>query len=97
MEEKKPMTQKQILGTISAAKDSVWVINDEIQKLADGKAPSKEGKGNIERNVGHLKLVVANPEISGSGEDISELEAGIVVGEAKLAEDIWPVEVVEED
>ena len=96
MEEKK-MTEKQILGTINAALDSVWVINDEIEKLANGKEPSKEGKGNIERNVGHLKLVVANPEITGSGNDISALEAAIVTGEAKLAEDIWPAEVVDED
>lgn len=86
------LTIEQIQGTIRAARDSVWVIEDSLQKLADGATPSLELKGNIDRNVSHLKLVVENPQISGSGEDISDLEDAIVAGEAKLAEDIWPAE-----
>lgn len=78
------MTQEQILGTIRAARDSVWVINDQLSKLAAGTAMNDEIKGNLERNVGHLKLVVANPQISGSGEDISDLNTAITNGEAAL-------------
>jgi hypothetical protein len=79
------MTVEQIEGTIRAARDSVWVVTDSLEKLANGAELSNELRGNIERNVGHLKLVVANPEISGSGQDISDLHAAITNGEAALA------------
>lgn len=80
------MTQEQILGTIRAARDSVWVIGDSLEKLAsNGGTMTDELKGNLERNVGHLKLVVANPEIANSGEDITDLNAAITNGEAALA------------
>jgi predicted nucleic acid-binding Zn-ribbon protein len=87
--EREPRTLEQIQGTIRAARDSVWVVTDEIQKLADGQPANKERKGNIERNVAHLKLVVADQEIIDSKEDISDLQAAITAGEAKLAENIW--------
>lgn len=79
------MTPEQIEGTIRAARDSVWVVTDSLEKLANGAELSNELRGNIERNVGHLKLVVANPEISGSGQDISDLHSAITDGEAALA------------
>lgn len=82
-------TLDEIKNTIKAALDSVWVISDEIQKLADGMEATTDRRGNIERNVSHLKLVVADQEIVDSGEDISELTQAITLGEAKLAEDIW--------
>lgn len=75
-----------IRETILRAKDSVWVINNEIDKKnnsADGKL-TKEGKGNIERNVGHLEIILSTAHIAESGEDLSELEAGVVTGKAAL-------------
>lgn len=77
-------TLEQIQGTIRAARDSVWVINDELQKLSEGGSLTEQGRGNIQRNVDHLKLVVADSEISGSGKDISDLHAAITAGEAEL-------------
>jgi hypothetical protein len=88
--ENKPRTLEEIQGTIKAARDSVWVIEDTLQKLADGDTPDEQLKGNLERNVGHLKLVVGSADVVASGEDISDLNAAIAAGEAKLAEDIWP-------
>jgi hypothetical protein len=79
-----PRTLEQIQGTIRAARDSVWVVTDEIQKLTERGELTTEGRGNIERNVGHLKLVVADPEITESGEDINDLLAAITAGEAEL-------------
>ena len=87
--EREPRTLEQIQGTIRAARDSVWVIQDTIQQLADGKPANTERKGNIERNVSHLKIVTADQEIIDSGEDIADLLAAIVAGDAKLAENIW--------
>ena len=88
--ENTPKTLAQIQGTIKSARDSVWVITDEIEKLTAGASPNKMHKGNIDRNVEHLKLVVADTEIVDSGEDIADLIAAIATGEAKLAENIWP-------
>jgi DNA/RNA endonuclease YhcR with UshA esterase domain len=90
--EREPRTLEQIQGTIRAARDSVWVIEDTIQQLAEGAAASEELKGNIQRNVDHLKLVTADQEIIDSGENIADLQAAVVTGEAKLAEDIWSTE-----
>lgn len=90
--EKEARTLEQIQATIRAARDSVWVINEEIQKLTDGEPATKNSKNSIDRNVAHLKLVVADPEIVASGEDIADLQAAIANGEAKLAENIWPTE-----
>jgi hypothetical protein len=87
-----PRTIEQIRGTIRSARDSVWVITDEIEKLNAGGTPNENAKGNIDRNVSHLKLVVADQEIIDSGEDIADLTAAITTGEAKLAEDIWPAD-----
>ncbi len=88
----KPRTLEQIQGTIKAARDSVWVIEDTLQKLADGDTPNKELKGNLERNVGHLKLVVGSADVVASGENISDLNTAITAGEAKLAQNIWPAD-----
>lgn len=85
-------TLEQIQGTIRAARDSVWVVEDTIQQLVDGEDANNERKSNIERNVAHLKLVVADQEVIDSGETITDLQAAIVAGEAKLAEAIWPTE-----
>ena len=87
--ERESRTLEQIQATIRAARDSVWVINDEIQKLTEGQPANTERKGNIERNVAHLKLIVSNSEIVNSGEDTFDLHTAITVGEAKLAENIW--------
>lgn len=82
-------TIEEIRGIIKAAKDSVWVVEDAIQRLTDGATADKDLKDNIQRNVDHLKHIVADEEIVASGENLSELTAGIAAGEAKLAENIW--------
>lgn len=79
------MTQEQIEGTVHAARDSVWVVNDELAKLANNQPWNDERKGNIERNVAHLELVMANPQISGAGLDLSDLTDAINAGKAELA------------
>lgn len=75
---------EQIQKTIRAARDSVWVINNELQKISEGVSLTEEIRGNIERNVAHLKIVVSNSEISESGEDISDLHSAITAGETEL-------------
>lgn len=74
------------LQTIRAARDSVWVIEDSLAKVAAGATLSDELHGNIDRNVEHLKLVVGNPDVSESGEDISDLHNAIAQGSAAIAQ-----------
>jgi hypothetical protein len=90
--ENTPKTLAQIQATIRAARDSVYVITEQIEKLAAGETPNKNIKGNLERNVGHLKLVVSDNEIANSGENIADLQAAITAGDAKLASETWPDE-----
>lgn len=77
--------QERVNGTVRAARDSVWVINDEIQKKADRGELTPEGRGNIERNVAHLEIVMADPNIVSLGGDLSDLTAAITNGKAALA------------
>lgn len=77
--------QERAERTVTAARDSVWVINNEIEKKNESGSLSDEGRGNIERNVAHLEIVVASQEIIDSGLDISDLNAAIVAGKAALA------------
>jgi hypothetical protein len=62
----------------------VWVINDEIAKLANNMPWNDERRGNIERNVAHLEIVMSNTQISDSGLDLSDLTAAIAAGKQEL-------------
>lgn len=79
-------TQEQIDATVRAARDSVWVITDELQKKTDRGILTDEGRGNIERNVAHLEIIMSDPEIIEKGGDLSDLTAAINAGKAALAE-----------
>jgi hypothetical protein len=84
------MTLEEIQGTVKAARDSVWVVNSEIDKLeVDGLTTTEDIRDAISRNVAHLKIITSKSEIVESGEDIADLISAIARGEAKLAEDIW--------
>jgi hypothetical protein len=80
MEETIP-TSQEIVQTISAARDSVWVISNEI---------SKENITNkivhtVQRNVSHLEIVMSSEHVTGSGEDLSDLTIAIQDGNAFVA------------
>lgn len=83
-------TSEQIQRSITAARDSVGVVNEVLAKLAAGDQPTNQVKGNLERNVGHLKIITSSQEVIDSGQNIEDLKEAIVIGEAKLAESIWP-------
>lgn len=86
MLEQRQRTQEELMKTITVARDSVWVVNNEIQKKTQSGQLTTEGKGIIERNVGHLEIVMADSEITDCGEDVSDLAAAIVAGKAALGE-----------
>jgi hypothetical protein len=76
--------QQKVDHTVRVARDSVWVINDEIQKKADRGVLTLEGRSNIERNVVHLETVMSDPELVELGGDLSDLTAAIANGKAAL-------------
>lgn len=80
MEERIP-TAQEILQTISAARDSVWVIGDEISK----ENITKQNVETVQRNVGHLGIVMSSEHVIGSGEDLSDLTTAIENGNAFVA------------
>lgn len=77
--------QESVNNIVHAARDSVWVINDELQKMSDRGELTADGRGNIERNVGHLEIVMADPRVVELGGDLSDLTAAITNGKAALA------------
>ena len=79
--EKRIPTAQEIAQTISAARDSVWVINEEISK----ENITKEIVQTVQRNVGHLELVMGNEYVTGSGEDLSDLTDAIQDGNEFVA------------
>lgn len=87
--EKELSTLEQTQKHIGDARDSIWVIEDTIKELSNGKIANAERKSNISINVEHLKIIVADKEVIASGENIADLIAAIATGEGKLAESIW--------
>jgi hypothetical protein len=78
--------QERVDGTVRAARDSVWVINDELEKKQQRNELTAEGRGNIERNVAHLEIVMSDPQVVELGGDLSDLTAAITDGKAALAD-----------
>jgi hypothetical protein len=69
---------EQILSSISAMRDSVWVISDEISK----ENITKQNVQTVQRNVSHLEIVMSSEYVTGSGEDLSDLTTAIEDGNA---------------
>lgn len=86
------LTAEQIANVVRVAGDSVWVIDQAIAKINEGAELSLSLKGDLQRNVEHLKIVTTNADVVESGADVSSLTDGIARGEARLAEGTWPAE-----
>ena len=73
-------TPEQIAQHYSAMGDSVWLINAIIacEQMAD--ADEADKKDTVERNVGHLELMVAKD--FWTTEDMTAVEAAIAAGKA---------------
>jgi predicted transcriptional regulator len=85
-------TVEEIRETITSANNSAQVIENIIEKITNGESVTDDLKNEIQRNVDHLKVVVAYKYVIESNQDVSALHSGIILGESKLAENIWPSE-----
>lgn len=78
-------TTEQVTRHISAMRDSVTVINQEVART---ETLTEEQRNNIDRNVRHLELMMEKSFIQArvtGGEDLSDITAAITAGKAKLA------------
>jgi hypothetical protein len=66
---------EEIEQTISAMRDSVFVINSKIQER-----PTKRSVRVIQRNVGHLELQMTNQYVIEFGDDLSDITGAIIAG-----------------
>jgi hypothetical protein len=78
------MTPEDIINMITAARDSVTVINEALQKISGGATLDENLNSLISRNVEHLKIVTGKEEIVTSGHNISDLFQAIEQGEAAI-------------
>lgn len=75
-----PTEQQKIESTIRAARDSVWVIEEEL-KLETFR---NESLSLLRANVGHLEIVMADERISGSGQDLTDITSAITNGKQAI-------------
>lgn len=69
-------TSEEILKTITNARDSVWVINNEIVQTN----VTKEIVKTVQRNVSHLQIVISKEHVINFGQDLSDLTSAITAG-----------------
>lgn len=92
------MTEKQVKRYLQAARDSVTVIEEELEKLeVFGWKPSLRIKDSLKRNIGHLKIVVQNDNVIECDDDCADLHKAIADGEAALKAYTWPIPPDPED
>ena len=76
------LTAEQIQQHYSAALDSVSLINDIIAGKQMVDADAEEKKACVERNVGHLEIMVAKD--FWQGQNMAPLNSAITAGKAYL-------------
>lgn len=76
-----PTAAEKVAGTIRAARDSVWVIDQELSL----ETFRRESLNTLKANVGHLEIVVASEEVKSSGQDITDLTSAIARGKEAIA------------
>lgn len=75
-------TEQEIIGAISAMRDSVWVVNSETEK----DPVTKEIVEAVQRNVGHLELMMSKEHITSFDDDLSDVEDAIQLGKDFILE-----------
>ena len=76
------LTPEEIQKHYDAAMDSVSLINDIIAGTQMAEASDEDKKACVERNVGHLTIMVAKDYWQ--GQDMTPLNAAIAAGNAYL-------------
>ena len=86
------MSNQTVAEVLSAADDSVIVINDintngsDSEYVAEG-STQEEINDMVQRNVDHLEIILAytDPDVAGSSEDKSSYTSAITTGNAYIA------------
>ena len=86
------MSNQTVAEVLSAADDSVIVINDintngsDSEYVAEG-STQEEINNMVQRNVDHLEIILAytDPDVAGSSDDKSSYTSAITTGKAYIA------------
>ena len=86
------MSNQTVAEVLSAADDSVTLINDintngsDSEYVAEG-STQEEINDIVQRNVDHLEIILAytDPDVAGSSEDKSSYTSAITTGKAYIA------------
>ena len=66
--------------------DSVWVIDNMIENGPGEDQSQEEANAEVERNVGHLELMLSKDYIQDAGRPLATYEVAITDGTAYIAE-----------
>lgn len=80
-------TAEEIAQSISAAFDSVGLINEIIAGTAMVEATTEDKQATVERNVGHLNIMLGKTWFSEgcTAEQLADLNAAVTAGEEYIA------------
>ena len=86
------MSNQTVAEVLSAADDSVTLINDintngsDSEYVAEG-STQEEINDMVQRNVDHLEIILAytDPDVAGSSDDKSSYNSAITTGNAYIA------------
>ena len=76
-------TPEQVAQSISAAFDSVGLINSILDTTAMLQSTQEDKEGTVERNVGHLKIMLAKEWFTTgcTAAQLTDLNAAVAAGE----------------
>lgn len=80
-------TPEEVAQSISAAFDSVHLINTILDETAMTEATQEDKEATVERNVGHLKIMLAKEWFTDGCTEaqLTDLNAAVAAGEEYIA------------
>jgi hypothetical protein len=79
-------TPEEVNQMFKAMDDSVWVIDNKIENGPYEFQTQAEANAEVDRNVGHLELMLSKSYIQESGHELATYEVAVTDGKAYVAE-----------
>jgi hypothetical protein len=78
-------TPEELNQMFKAMDDSCWVIDNKIENGPSEFQTQAEANAEVERNVGHLEIMLSKPYIQDAGRELATYEVAIRDGKAYVA------------
>jgi hypothetical protein len=79
-------TPEELNQMFKAMDDSVWVIDNKIENGPSEFQTQAEANAEVERNVGHLEIMLSKSYIQDAGRPLATYEVAVTDGKAYVAE-----------